>query len=452
MNARRLGMACLLGMLLLQNAPALAQISFAILPMETKGSVNDVEKESAQNALYQLLIASKKYKILERSRIEQILKEQAFQSSGAADEKKAVEIGKILGVEKLVATTLYLKAEKQYAVGVNVIDVATAEMEFSREFTYVNYLPEALARMCAAYILAEYPLLGNVVGKAQQTWVVSLGKNHGLSAGDRLFIARRETLTDDETGEVLFQGLDRIGTLRVTKVDASRSQAEIMALENADKPIAKGDLVSPEPIPKHDLVVSPQPLLPNIAKGKQLLHDDMETRQYLSPVYNQGQSYLNGKLHLNGMHLTAGQTYCYYPAPYDALENIIIEGEVAFQQIVEQYNRFSVVIRNRGDYQNSSSYNFFWNDEGGVAVYQWRLASPFEIVPMQSSPVVKRGNATNTFRIVAYGAKFDFYLNDEFVAGFEEETLEKGRIGFMAEAYDYATVDNVTIWEAVPQQ
>ncbi len=441
-----------IALIFLLEMPAFAQISFAILPMETKGDVTEVTKETAESALYQNLIGAKKYKILERSRIEEILKEQAFQSTGATDESKVVEIGKILGVEKLLTSTLYLKGEKQFAISVSVIDVATAQVEFSREFSYTNYRVEDIARTCAAYLIVEYPLLGELVGKAGEVFVVGLGKNHGIREGDRLFVARRETIKDDETGDILFQETNRIGTLRVTKVDASRAMTKVLALEQPESLPLKGDLVSPEPVPKRGVVVASQPLLPTLAKGKLLLDDNMETRKYLSPTFNEGESYRNGTLHLNGTLLTAGQAYCYYPSPFEALENIIIEGEVEFQPITEQYNRFSVVIRNRNEYLNSDSYNFYWNDEGGIAVYQWRLANPFEIVPLQSSPIVKRGNSRNTFRIAAYGAQFDFYLNDEFVAGFEEETLEKGRIGFMIESYGYVTVDNVKVWEALRQE
>lgn len=44
---------------------------------------------------------------------------------------------------------------------------------------------------------------------------------------------------------------------------------------------------------------------------------------------------------------------------------------------------------------------------------------------------------------------FSCYFNDEFVIGFEDESLEKGRPGFMAESYGYVTVDDVKICEAV---
>ncbi|MCP4402517.1 MAG: hypothetical protein GY801_35080, partial [bacterium] len=203
--------------ILLSAVPAFAQISFAILPVETTGEVSDETREIAESALYQNMIDTRKYKIIERSRLESILEEQSFQMTGATDETEAVEIGKILGVEKLLASRLYWRDENQPAMSFSIIDVATAEVELSRELSFANYRVDALARFCASHIVREYPLLGDVLGEAKGIIVVGLGKNHGIRVGDRLFAARKEELVDDD-GEVLFQEINRVGTLRVTKV------------------------------------------------------------------------------------------------------------------------------------------------------------------------------------------------------------------------------------------
>mgnify|MGYP003872526795 FL=1 len=60
---------------------------------------------SGRQASYKLtekLIASGKYKVLEREKIRAILEEQGFALSGAVDEATAVEMGKLLGVDALI--------------------------------------------------------------------------------------------------------------------------------------------------------------------------------------------------------------------------------------------------------------------------------------------------------------------------------------------------------------
>ena len=434
--------------MILSAHPAFAQLSFAILPIETRGEVSEETREIAESALYQNLIDTRKYKIIERSRLESILEEQSFQMTGATDETEAVEIGKILGVEKLIASRLYWKDENQPAMSFSIIDVATAEVELSREMSFANYRVDSLARFCASYIVREYPLLGDVIGEAKGIIVVGLGKNHGIRVGDRLFVARREELVADD-GEILFQDINRIGTLRVTKVGPARSMTTILSVKDDAVTIVKHDLVSPEPIPKNDPFISIEPLLGNVKKGRLVLDDDMQNRKYLSPNSNNAEDYMNGQLHLDATHLTAGHCYAYYPAPFDRLDNFIMEGTVEFQPIAEKYNKFSVVFRSRGDYTSSDNYNFYWNDEGSFAVYIWQLSNPFELVPLQATPSINRGESVNTFRIVAYGSKVDCYINDEFVTAFEDESLEKGQIGFMTGSYSYVTIDDFKIWEAV---
>ena len=62
---------------------------------------------------------------------------------------------------------------------------------------------------------------------------------------------------------------------------------------------------------------------------------------------------------------------------------------------------------------------------------------------------MNRNEGKNKFKIVAYGSKFDCYLNDHFIIGFEDEFFEKGSIGFQVNSYGYSTVDNVMLWEAI---
>lgn len=428
------------------SSSTFAQMSFVILPMEYRGDVSVEDKEAAESSLYQNLIASGKYKIIERSRIKHILEEQRFQMTGVTDPAKVVKIGKVLGVEKLITTTIYMKGEFQFTLNISVIDVATAQVEFSREESWVDYSAEDHGRFCAADIIMEYPLMGKVLGKVKDIIIVNLGRAHGLSVGERLFVARKEVLLDDN-GEILFQEFNRVGTLEVTRLDAARLQAKTKFLEDPNNSFQKNDLASPEPIPKKEPLISITPLLSNVVSGGLLLQDDMEKRKYLSPTSNRNEDYIKGELHLDATHLNSGQAYCYYPTPFDNLGDFIIEGEVEFQEVEDKYNRFSVEFRSKGERESGSSYSFFWNDEGSFAVYKDMIGNPFPLISLQSSPAINRGESKNKFRVVAYGSRFDCYLNDEFIVGFEDELLEKGKIGLLVDYGGYATIDNIKIWK-----
>jgi hypothetical protein len=342
-----------------------------------------------------------------------------------------------------------MKKENQFAINMRVIDITTGQAELSKEISTQDYTAGDHGRFCAAEIIANYPLLGGIQGIVNDIVVVNMGSQNGLKAGDRLFVARKDILRSN-TGEILFQEYRRIGTLEVLSVESSRAKTKIRKLEKSTDTLTKEDMVSPEPIPRKETLISQTPLLGDIQKGKLILDDDMNQNQYLSVKNGEGESYINGKLHLNALQRKAGHAYCFYPQPFDQLSNIIFEGDVEFQETKNKYNKFDAVFRSNKEYGvNEYDYSFFFNNDGGYEVDLSIKGSKNAIIPLQSTPYLNRGAKKNSFRIVAYDSKFDLYLNDQFIAGFEHELLEKGAIGFKVSFKGHVTVSGVRVWEAV---
>ncbi|MBL8028960.1 MAG: hypothetical protein JNL74_21235 [Fibrobacteres bacterium] len=76
------------------------------------------------------LINSNKFRVMERSEMQNILKEQGFQQSGACNDNACiVEIGQLLGVKAMLAGTIG-KIENLYTVSVRMINIQTGEIEF----------------------------------------------------------------------------------------------------------------------------------------------------------------------------------------------------------------------------------------------------------------------------------------------------------------------------------
>lgn len=66
-----------------------------------------------------------KFVVIERNQIKQLLTEQSFQKSGYVDEKSSVEIGKILGVDKLIVGS-YQVFSGNISVNSRIVDIKTA--------------------------------------------------------------------------------------------------------------------------------------------------------------------------------------------------------------------------------------------------------------------------------------------------------------------------------------
>ena len=354
--------------LLVFNGQTYCQTSFAILPMEVRGDVKPEKVEEASSSLYQVLINSKKYNIVDRKYVKNVLSEQPLQTFRITNKQAAVKLGKLLNVDKFIATSIYMKSADQFAINLRVIDVTTGQAEFYKETSTAKYTAKNHGRFCAAEIIAEHQLIGLIEGNVSDIIIVNLGEKHGLKPGDRLFVARKEVLKSN-TGEVLFQEYKRIGTLTVISVDSSRAKTKIKILLNSSGRFIKSDIVSPEPLPEKEAIISDVPLLIDVEKGKLILNDDMENKKYLSVSNGQGESYKNGQLHINSLRRKSGHAYCFYPQPFTQLENIIFEGNIGFQETQNKYNKADVVIRSNKEYgDNAFSYSFFFNNDGGYEV------------------------------------------------------------------------------------
>jgi hypothetical protein len=90
--------------------------------------VTENEALSLTDALRSELGKSGKYQVMERSQMDEILKEQGFQRSGACDEAScAIEMGKILAVNYMVMGTIGMVG-KTYTLSVRCVEVGTGRI------------------------------------------------------------------------------------------------------------------------------------------------------------------------------------------------------------------------------------------------------------------------------------------------------------------------------------
>jgi Curli production assembly/transport component CsgG. len=90
--------------------------------------VTENEALSLTDALRSELGKSGKYQVMERSQMDEILKEQGFQRSGACDEAScAIEMGKILAVNYMVMGNIGMVG-KTYTLSVRFVEVGTGRI------------------------------------------------------------------------------------------------------------------------------------------------------------------------------------------------------------------------------------------------------------------------------------------------------------------------------------
>jgi TolB-like protein len=104
-----------------QNKP-----SIALLELDASG-ISKTDAAVLADRLQSELINTQKFVVMERAKVTEILNEQGFQTSGCTSTDCAVEVGKLIGVEQMVAGNIG-KIGGIYTINVRLISVQTSEV------------------------------------------------------------------------------------------------------------------------------------------------------------------------------------------------------------------------------------------------------------------------------------------------------------------------------------
>jgi hypothetical protein len=117
--------ACLCGFGFAQE-----KLRIAVMDFSTTGGLSKQETVTLGTRLSSMLVKTNAFIVLERGKMEQILEEQGFQQSGCTTTECAVEVGKMVNVQKMVSGSIG-KVGRTYTIDLSVIDVRTAQIEKS---------------------------------------------------------------------------------------------------------------------------------------------------------------------------------------------------------------------------------------------------------------------------------------------------------------------------------
>jgi hypothetical protein len=418
---------------------AQAKTSIAILPFDST-NIRQTNYLKMTDFFKNKLVNSNKYVLVDREIIEKVLKEQSLGLSGVVDPSTTSRVGRMIGVEKIIRGKVYYSG-KAYGMSYEVIDVETGKVEYTKTQTSVNVInPPSWA---AGDIMIRYPLLGTITGLTEGGVIISLGAGDGLKNGQRVFWARTKTVKDSK-GAVVFTKTERLGLLTVSDVGPTSSVAVVRSAQQTGIAPSEGDQISPDPLPRKDAVVSRTPFFPEVRVDRSLLEDDMRKDKYLSPKQNKGEGYTDGHLVLDATALKTGQSYGYYPPPFDTLTSCMITAEMRF--LLSDGSAAGMSFRCTDPVSNDDKYSLYITDNGKIFVGVIVNKIAQYIVNGESTPALNRNGESNTLKVIAIGPRFDCYINDTYVLSFEDENYEAGAVGLFVESGGRVQFDNVRIW------
>ncbi|MEK6646769.1 MAG: CsgG/HfaB family protein [Candidatus Firestonebacteria bacterium] len=209
---------CIILFVQYQNVFGEEKIKIAVIDLEPRG-VSTMTSSVISDFLRIDLFDTKKFIVVERNQMENILKEQTFQRTGCTTTECVIEVGKILNVEQMLVGSVS-KLKDTYYINVRVVDVATGEVKLSKEVSCKeeDELRNASRKLIIKLIgvALEYEEMGKGIDKKD----VTLNK---YKMEKKLPELKVETLKRDDmsliTIEKLYIGYDELidsGKIRAT--------------------------------------------------------------------------------------------------------------------------------------------------------------------------------------------------------------------------------------------
>ena len=135
------------------------EITIAVFDFENNG-LEPYEVRQLSTRLESELVKVGKYNVVERSKIDEILKEQKLQMSGFVEEEYLIDVGKMLGAKQVVLGSIGRITDDYYTITAKLVDVKSSEMIQSADYDAENGLIQLLKdglKIIASQLVIENP-------------------------------------------------------------------------------------------------------------------------------------------------------------------------------------------------------------------------------------------------------------------------------------------------------
>jgi hypothetical protein len=209
-----------------------ARWRIAVLPLEKSGEPAGLG-ETVYDHLLAAFVQQARFRLLERTRLEDILREQRFSQTAHVDRVTAIKTGKIAAVEGILFGTVSQHKPQTLEVIVHFADVETTEHLASvdiygeeLELRDVKFLMYGLAWK----FQQRFPLVeGVVIERDGERLTVNRGSQDALKQFMKTILFRDSgAITDPETGKPLGKRIENLGEARIIEVSDAFAQAALL--------------------------------------------------------------------------------------------------------------------------------------------------------------------------------------------------------------------------------
>jgi len=193
---------------------AAARMSLSILPFNGKIKNSSIQ-EMADDFLVAAIVDQKRFQVVEREKLKQILQEQKLAKEKLTDPEHSVQIGKLISADALVATTV-TEGQKSVEIVSRLVNTETAEVMETKDAYIEDKSLAAVKELMdglAAKLSLGFPVVEGMVIKREKGTVYSdIGRNTGVRNGMGAAIYRRgKEIKHPVTGKSLGWDMTKIG-------------------------------------------------------------------------------------------------------------------------------------------------------------------------------------------------------------------------------------------------
>jgi TolB-like protein len=221
------------------------RLTLAVLPFQEKGEPRNYG-EAATDRMVTQLVELRRFKVIERAKLDEVLQEQRLQVSGVVDDRTAVDVGRVAGADAIVLGTVSFIGSTT-TVSARVIDTQSGEVLVARnargdraDLEDVEKLVENAAIM----IYNDLPLVqGSVINTEGSVLYIDVGSDKRIRRGSRC-VAYREVgdLRDPTTGALIDKKVKMLGEVQVEEVLEKASKVALVRTEPGEA-IKVGDKI-----------------------------------------------------------------------------------------------------------------------------------------------------------------------------------------------------------------
>ena len=223
-----------------------ARMSLSVLPFNGKVK-NATVQDMADDFLVAALVDQKRFQIVEREKLKQILQEQKLSKEHLTDPEHSIQVGKLLSADAILATTI-AEGQKSLEIITRLISSETAEVMETKDvyiedksLAAVKELMEGLA----SKLTLGFPVVEGIVVKREKSTLFSdLGSSSGVRKSMAAAVYRRgKEIKHPVTGKSLGWDMVKIGDGTFEDVQDGFSKVRLSEKTKGQQDIQTRDVI-----------------------------------------------------------------------------------------------------------------------------------------------------------------------------------------------------------------